>query len=501
MIYKPSYANPYLTPIDATKDNVFSCYLNADGGTQINKYNLTIKSLTGTQVFTTGDVTLSPVLYNQNTLNITVPSSSTMINGVDYIWNIKLYESDPTIWVTYGTVQTGSTTTTINIRKQYNVFAGMYLKIGNEIRQISTYSSTTGVAVVNTAFSIAPTNGTPYTVYTNYVISDDVYFKARKSPVVDISNFLSTITNKAYTFNGSYSQDDGVAWKYYTWKLYNNGDEVIKIAEQINTGEIKFFFDGFLSNTTYKIELIVETQDGVIVTSGIKTFNVQYTEPSLVNVSSVENICEKDAFRVSWEDPSLNLYTITGDYEFLPNKLFLNSTSVNLKNTNTVLDYAISNSLGEVLIPYLSTTSMYCKFPDGFSGEFYRQTNINDGGFYSISCTGRSFVYNINNHYIGTINISYGESWLLNPLNVFDPIIAYIWNDTAIWDDTMYWTEGDGDVLYDFTWKITLLPDGVKLRKITNEYKSCFSPPNTIMYSSSKLFKDYALNKTDVLYK
>ena len=107
MINKPSYANPYLTPIDASIDNTFSCYLNADGGTQINKYNLTIKSLTGTQIWTTGDKSLSPVLYNKDTLSVTVPSTSTMINGIDYIWNIKLYESNPTIWVTYGTVQAG----------------------------------------------------------------------------------------------------------------------------------------------------------------------------------------------------------------------------------------------------------------------------------------------------------------------------------------------------------------------------------------------------------
>ena len=149
MLFKPSYMNPYLTAIDATSNNTFACYLNAEGGTQINKYKLAVKDLSGNSIYTTGDATLSPVLYNKDTLSVTVPSSSGMVNGIDYIWNVTVYESNANIWVTYGTVQSTSTTTNVYIRKHYNVTSGMYLKIGNKSRLISSYNSSTGLALLS----------------------------------------------------------------------------------------------------------------------------------------------------------------------------------------------------------------------------------------------------------------------------------------------------------------------------------------------------------------
>ena len=181
MLYQPSYPQPYLTDIDATESNVFQCFINAEGGTQVLQYNVNILDLNGIQIYTSGIQTLTNPLYSNEVIDMTIPSTSGMINGNDYVWNVVLYEQNPDIWVAYGTIQPApvSTTTNIYIRSSYLIKAGMYIRIGNEIREISTYDSTSGLAVVTTAFSTAPTSGTAYNVYSNSVTSNDIFLSCK----------------------------------------------------------------------------------------------------------------------------------------------------------------------------------------------------------------------------------------------------------------------------------------------------------------------------------
>jgi hypothetical protein len=191
MLYQPSYPQPYSSDIDATIQNNFTCYINAEGGTQVTAYTLKINNLDGTVVYTTDKTILTTPLYGESTLSVPVIASG-MVNGGNYMWNITLFESTPDIWVTSNILQTGNTTTTIYLQPSYLLSVGQYIKIGAEIKQIATYDNSNGKATVSSAFSTAPSAGTYYTVYTDNVISPNYYFQARTTPTLVMNNLPYT---------------------------------------------------------------------------------------------------------------------------------------------------------------------------------------------------------------------------------------------------------------------------------------------------------------------
>ncbi len=129
MVYEPSFCSPYLIDIDdAVSTNRVECQINAQGGTAVTAYRLSLLNASDTR--TTGSKTnLSPVLYNHDALSVAWPTAlrNAMTNGNDYRWQIRLYEATPNIWVTSGFVSGGeaevSTTTNIYTRNHYNVEA------------------------------------------------------------------------------------------------------------------------------------------------------------------------------------------------------------------------------------------------------------------------------------------------------------------------------------------------------------------------------------------
>lgn len=505
MLFSPGYTSPYLTAIDATLSNIFSCYINADGGSKVVAYNLFIKDLNGVQIYTSGKQTLVPGLYSEETLEVTVLSTSGMLNGSDYIWSVTLYETNPSMWVAYGVTQTGSTASSVIIRNHFNVKSGMYLKIGTETRKITTYVQSTGVATMATPFSGAPADGTEYTVYSDFISSEEIYFKARKTPVVSISNFISTVTSKQYNFIGSYVQNDNIGWKYFIWNLYNTEDEIIGTSGLENTGEINFNYNGFLKDTTYKIELIAESQDGNIATTGKQTFSVVYEETKILTKPGTEVLCEKDAIKIFWEQPYMNLSTVTGTtlpyYDYLLNEPYIGASSLNL-HPNSQLIYNISTPNGVAYIPYESTTFIHCKFPVGFQGDILRQENTDNGDYYNLRYEDGSFLFDINGRYIGYIEIQPPSgTWLLTPISDLNPGIRYLWDDLDAWNDSYVWGEQTQDILSDNWWKFTLLPTNLLLTIIPIYHPNSFSPSGINMPYNTRIYNDYKLNKTDVLYK
>jgi len=87
-------SNTTTTVIDGTELNVFSFMCQ---GTTITKYNATIYKLSDNSVvYTTGDVPLSPVGYNGDTVSFNVPIN-TLTNGTQYKWNVTTYENASSI--------------------------------------------------------------------------------------------------------------------------------------------------------------------------------------------------------------------------------------------------------------------------------------------------------------------------------------------------------------------------------------------------------------------
>jgi hypothetical protein len=496
--------NPYLSAVDASVSNNFSCYINSDGGSKIVAYTITIKNMSGTQVYTTNKVTLGTPLYNGETLTVSIPSTSGMVNGNDYVWIPRLYESLASMWVTYGTIQSGSTTTAVVLRKHYNVLSGMYLKIGSETKQINSYDQSTGIAYMASAFSATPTTGVDYTVYTDFVDGDEVYFKARKTPVIAVSNYSATVTKRKMTFTGTYTQANNIGWKYFTWNLYDSNNELVKTSGQINTGEIQYTFDGFVSNANYYIELVVENQDDIVVTTGKKPFTVTYTQTKILTKPATEMLREKNAIKVTWEQPYVNLYTVSGDtspyYDYLSNEPYVGAKTLNLHD-GSVLTYDISNPLGTVLIPYQSTNFLQIRFPVGFQGDIIRQENSSNGDYYTLKYQDGSFIFDINGKYQGAVVIQPPSgTWLIVPQARFNAGVRYLWDDDALWVDDCIFGEQTQDILSDNWWKFVLLPNDIKVTLMDIYHPDAFNSSGLVLPYNTRIYKSYKLNKTDVLY-
>lgn len=168
--YRPSNLIPStLTSeytIDATQDNVFSCNIN--GTSPTTQYRLVImqNNTSSTIVYDTGIVTLSTPLYpvnydgTVNTLQVTVPSTSTMQNGNEYKWKIYSYWNSSDYFESYDNVFYAYSQASVSINnfpnpitnKSYSFSANISQaqsvgveRFGWEIKNIST-----GEDIVNT---------------------------------------------------------------------------------------------------------------------------------------------------------------------------------------------------------------------------------------------------------------------------------------------------------------------------------------------------------------
>lgn len=372
MIYEPSYMQPYINDIDATISNVFSCIVNANGGTTVNGYTITINKSSGDLVYTDTQ-TLSTPLYNNQQLNITVPSTSGMVNGIDYVWNIKLVQTSADIWVTYGTIKSTSTTSTLYIATSELIKAGMYITIGSESKQILTYDSLTGIATTD-AFTSAPSVGTTYTIYSNYLISADAFFNARTTPALAISSPPTTISSQRYTFNATYVQEQGITYKYFIWTLYDSDGTEIRDSGNINTGAITYTFDGFLSDTMYGVNVSVENQDGTVTSTAISYFTVSYSSPDLVSIPVVSNNCDDTALNVVWTQPAINTHTETGTYSIVSgNEPYPDAAYVLLTDSASSINYDILPNV----IPYENTVFLHWSTNDAtFSGKIFEMNGV-----------------------------------------------------------------------------------------------------------------------------
>lgn len=374
MLYKPSYMRPYLSDIDETVSNTFSCNINADGGTTATKYNAYISDLNGNVIYSTGVQTLSTPLYNGQTLNITIPTGTGMTNGTNYIWNVSIYGANFDIWIANGIVGTGSTTTSINLGTSTLIKTGMYVKIGSESKLISDYNSTTGIATTS-AFSSVPASGTDYSVYATYITSNDTYFRARSQATLTINTVTSPITAKNYTFEGTYTQTDNVSYKYFQWVLYSvvSGNYVeIETTDKITSGNVEYTFDGLTTSSTYGVKLILENQDGTDLQTSISTFTVTYTSPELSTASTAVVNCDKTAIQVSWVPIPVNAGESIGTYTILTDTPFAGAYSVELDSTSSI--YWTSSNL--IIPPEFTLFLNWQSATLGWSGILYEHSGV-----------------------------------------------------------------------------------------------------------------------------
>jgi len=390
-LYRPVLMIPNNTDIDALLDNDFTLQIN---GTMCVGYKIIIyKNSDNSVVYNSADQTLVDTLYNGDTLTITVPSTSGMINGTDYKWTVDLYET---------------------------------------------------------------------VVGTDPIVSNEIFFKARTTPVVTISNFIDPVTIRNYIFEGSYTQAESVAIKYYQFLLYNNSTgDLLEDTGKVFSANIEFDYDSYLDGVNYDINLIVENQDGTLIETGLQNFDTTYSVPTISFGVIAENNAGENAVNISWDNAVQIPGTNSGSsVSYLSDTPFAGTTSVVIPDASLVIYDSVNGN--EMSFSSVVTVFIHNNFDkdelnnntisgtgwsingvistidlEGDTTSYKKILTFEDDQFFNVytqfDATSEPILQQQYNIYTGL------NEWLLAPTQ--DVNTNYTYQDSELWNDSYIWVE------------------------------------------------------------
>lgn len=127
-------------------------------------------------------------------------------------------------------------------------------------------------------------------------------FLTRATPTLAINTIPNPVTEKEYSFTGVYSQAQGDTIRWVRWEIAtaDNTDEPFLDTGEIHTGVLRVDYDGFYTGNQYKIRLTVETNNGIKVSTGWKSFTVSYTVGESTGTVTACLLAAESCVSVSW---------------------------------------------------------------------------------------------------------------------------------------------------------------------------------------------------------
>lgn len=433
MIYQPISVYPLNVAVDGSKTVDFSFEFSGD---KLYAYQVIVyENNSTTSVYTGTKQTVSDI-YNGDT--VTFQATGKISNGKNLVWNVTLWEQNPTIFIVSGKFQSGSSGTSLKIRQHPSLKANMFIKYKDVLKKITAYDYDTGTATIESAFTSTPASGDLYEIYSDFIISPNYFFKSRTTPTVSIGSFTSPITSRQYTFSATYAQQENIAIKHHTWNLYDDTDSLVDTSGQVFSSNLKYSFDGFVGGKTYSIECIVETQDGVIVTTNKTQFSVSYAAPDISVPPKIEIDYNKNAAIVTWVKDRQSIGTATGDYSFVEDFPQQGKTSVNILDGEIYYDTVSDSPLSVDESNY--TVLLSTVLNDSKDGKIIG-IHTTDGIEYGVSFEKYGLWFFYGNETNKIMDFFYELRSGQTISGVPENNIGYIWDDTDVWDNTKYWTE------------------------------------------------------------
>ena len=136
--------------------------------------------------------------------------------------------------------------------------------------------------------------------------SDAITFYCYTTPVISFTNIPTdnVIPSSSYTFNISYTQNEGEHINYMVVSLYNSSGDVIDVSDPLyNTGNPPLSFShtisGFTQATQYMLRVKTVSINGTIVEKTSQTFTANYVEPNIYSKLSLSNDCESGGTNIT----------------------------------------------------------------------------------------------------------------------------------------------------------------------------------------------------------
>ena len=152
-------------------------------------------------------------------------------------------------------------------------------------------------------------------------------FLARAMPTLTLSELPSTITTRDYTFSANYAQAQGDAVSWVRWQIQDSVGNTLLDTGNVYTPMIQTTYDGFFTGEAYSVQCTVETQNGIIVSTGWSNFSVSYPVQPPNGVLTVCQMGKQNAIGLEWSGVSTMVGTASGAYTLTNGELFLYSGS------------------------------------------------------------------------------------------------------------------------------------------------------------------------------
>lgn len=303
MIYQPQNLQKLKVSLDGLKDNQLQYQIATNN--KIISYELFIYNLDNSLFYDSKKIDLKPNLYNNDVLTIPLPPSIKLVNGTNYRYSLRLWQDFLDIEVSKGKIQSLNSQTKFNIVPNVNIKQGMYVGISGEAKQITSYNSTSGEVVIESAFSKAIQEGTDYAIVSDFIDQfpeENLYI--RNYPQVYITN-VQTINTKSYTFKGIYIQQQNVPITSYTFNIYQDlgelDDKRLLMTYTNNSANIECYYDGFLNGQNYLIELITLNEFHIEAKTELFSFTAQYDTPAYLEKPQIEYVESRNANKIQFQ--------------------------------------------------------------------------------------------------------------------------------------------------------------------------------------------------------
>ena len=293
-------------------------------------------------------------VYHQLPINV-------LQNGKSYKWSVTLY------WSTSGRYNEDSKIDgslisvenyfdtrkrpILNLANYKEIFTipFNYVNTKNDIivttddSQIMTIKAGSSVRIINLV------SGDESRANIEYVNEDTNSTYQTTVPVSDLTSLGLYDTSQNYIlpskkaiFRGYYEQEQFVSISYFRWVLYKlqydseEITEVVKDTGMIPSVDFKFFYDGFLNDEKYAIQIFVQTLDNVEVQTEPIKFKVSYINYEIDNMLNAENSPIEHGVIVEWSNLRLIQGEIEGNSHYEMDIPVENKTSLTLDKGSTL---------------------------------------------------------------------------------------------------------------------------------------------------------------------
>ena len=122
--------------------------------------------------------------------------------------------------------------------------------------------------------------------------SDPILFYCFTTPIFIFDNIEENqiIKNSSYQVNMLYSQLENEQLQSWEISLYDNSQSIVKTSGVCYTDKIVYTLTNLEDNQTYYIRATCHTLNGMEVDTGYLLFSVNYVQPSVYSILTLENI-------------------------------------------------------------------------------------------------------------------------------------------------------------------------------------------------------------------